>query len=117
MARGIAQAMLGSDVDVDCCGLETSTGLRANQKAVEVMDEIGIDISRHRTKDLSSEKIEDIDLLVAMTPEIALTLRRRGFARVEHLNVPDPWGEDIDTYREAREAIRAQLQEMREVLA
>ena len=90
MAEGILTHLLGDRVYVD------SVGVRAGEIdafAVAVMDEIGIDISRHRSK--TFEKLEDtyFDLVVSLSPEAqhkAVEMTRTMAAEVEYWKTMDP---------------------------
>ncbi len=90
MAEGILKHLLGDRVYVD------SVGVRAGEIdafAVAVMDEIGIDISRHRSK--AFEELEDtyFDLVVSLSPEAqhkAAEMTRTMAAEVEYWKTMDP---------------------------
>ena len=90
MAEGILKHLLGDRVYVD------SVGVRAGEIdafAVAVMDEIGIDISRHRSK--TFEELEDtyFDLVVSLSPEAqhkAVEMTRTMAAEVEYWKTMDP---------------------------
>jgi protein-tyrosine-phosphatase len=87
--------------------------------AVAVMDEIGVDISRHKPMDF--EELEDLeglnfDLIVSLSPPAhhkALDLTRTVAADVEYWPTVDPTG--IEGSREQRlEAYRAVRDELME---
>jgi protein-tyrosine-phosphatase len=92
-----------------------SAGVRASELdpfAVAAMEEIGIDISKHRP--ISFEELEDLeglnfDLIVTLSPEAhhkALDLTHRLAAEVEYWPTADP--ADVEGNREQRlEAYRA----------
>lgn len=90
MAEGILKHLLGDRVYVD------SVGVRAGEIdafAVAVIDEIGIDISRHRSK--TFEGLEDtyFDLVVSLSPEAqhkAVEMTRTMAAEVEYWKTMDP---------------------------
>jgi protein-tyrosine-phosphatase len=103
-----------------------STGVRPGELdpfAVAVMDEIGIDISRH--KPITFEELEDIDglnfdLIVTLSPEAhhkALELTRTIAAEVEYWPTPDPTviegsrGQRLDAYRAVRDALTTRIRE------
>src|SRR5438105_1959129 len=52
MAAAIAGAVLGSTAKVQSAGLETSDGLPATRQAKAVMKEMGLDVSRHRSRSI-----------------------------------------------------------------
>ena len=59
MAEGLARAMGGERVVAESAG--TSPGDRVAPKAVEVMAELGIDISQHRPKLLTRDALDRAD--------------------------------------------------------
>jgi protein-tyrosine-phosphatase len=103
-----------------------SAGARAGQPdpfAIEVMDEIGLDISRH--KPMTFEELEDweglnFDLIVTLAPEAhhkALDLTRTLAADVEYWPTPDPTAHEgsrtqrLDAYREVRDMLMRRIKQ------
>ena len=89
--------------------------------AVAVMDEIGLDISKHRPQ--TFEQLEDweglnFDLIVTLSPEAhhkALDLTRTIAAEVEYWPTPDPSDigetreQKLEAYREVRDQLMAKI--------
>src|SRR3546814_157008 len=73
-----------------------SVGVRAGELdpfAVAVMEEIGIDLSRHRAKTLDDLEDESFDLVVSLSPEAhhrALEMTRTTACDVEYWPTLDP---------------------------
>lgn len=67
MAEALMKHLLGRFVYVDSCGVRP--GEAVDPFAVAVMEEMGLDISRHRPK--SFEELEDtsFDLVISLSPE------------------------------------------------
>ncbi|MGB6535595.1 MAG: arsenate reductase ArsC [Xanthobacteraceae bacterium] len=103
-----------------------SAGVRKGELdpfAVAVMEEIGIDISRHRP--ITFEELEDweglnFDLIVTLAPEAhhrALELTRTSAVDVEYWPTPDPSGlegsraQQLDAYRALRDQLSARIRE------
>lgn len=63
MADGIAKHLGGLRVEVFSAGLEAQ-GL--NQRAIKVMDEIGIDISGHTSDEINPELVKTMDYLITL---------------------------------------------------
>lgn len=66
MAEGIARAEWGNDVAVLSAGSQPKA---VNPLAVKVMEEIGIDISRHKSKSIDSLDISNIDIIITLCEE------------------------------------------------
>ena len=98
----------------------TSAGVRTGELdpfAVAAMDEVGLDISKHRP--MTFEQLEDweglnVDLIVTLSPEAhhkALDLTRTLAADVEYWATPDPSlthgnrEQMLEAYRQVRESL------------
>ncbi len=115
MAEAILKALHGRRMFVD------SVGVRRGERdplAVEVLDEIGIDLSRHRPK--TFDELEDgfFDLVVTLSPEAhhrALELTREAACDVEFWRVPDPSlvegtrEQRLEAYRALRDFLLARI--------
>ena len=111
MAEAILKHLHGRRVFVDSCGARAGD---LDPFAVEVLDEIGIDLSRHRPK--SFEDLQDTyyDLIVTLSPEAqhhAVELTRTMACDVEFWNTMDPTfiEGNRETCLEAFRAVRDQL--------
>ncbi len=111
MGESLLKHLLGHRIYVD------SVGVRAREIdpfVVEVMDEIGIDISKHRPKSFDDLEDTSYDLIISLSPEAqhqAVELTRTMACDVEFWNTFDP--SLIEGNREARlqayRAVRDQL--------
>jgi len=118
MAAGLFGQLFGKQVYVASAGVQKG---ELDPFAVAVMDEVGIDISRHRPIDF--EELEDLeglnfDLIVTLSPPAhhkALDLTRTVAAQVEYWPTVDPTGiegsreQKLDAYREVRDTLMAQI--------
>jgi protein-tyrosine-phosphatase len=117
MAEGIFKLLHNRRVFVD------SVGVRAGELdpfAVAAMDEIGIDISRHRCKTFDTLEDTSFDLIVSLSPEAhhrALELTRTMACDVELWNTFDPSIVEgsretrLDAYREVRDGLLRRIRE------
>ena len=118
MAAGLFGQLLGKSVYVKSAGVQKG---ELDPFAVAVMEELGIDISRHKPIDF--EELEDLeglnfDLIVTLSPPAhhkALDLTRTSAADVEYWPTVDPTGiegsreQKLDAYREVRDTLMAQI--------
>ena len=112
MGEALLKHLLGHRVYVD------SVGVRAREVdpfVIEVMDEIGIDLSKHRPKSFDDLEDTSYDLIISLSPEAqhqAVELTRTMACDVEFWNTFDP--SLIEGTRETRlqayRAVRDQLQ-------
>jgi len=108
MAEGIARSMASDDVRVQSAGSKP-TSVRPD--AIEVLAEIGIDISRHQSKDVSQIPPSDVDTVITLCGEKECPLFLGKATRV-HWALPDPTS--VHTDRKARlEAFRRTRDELR----
>ena len=68
MAEGFAKTMFSKDLKIFSAGTEPKT---IHPIAVKVMQEIGIDISQQRSKNISEVPIDKIDLVVTLCGDAA----------------------------------------------
>ena len=116
MAAGLFKQLIGPSTYVASAGVRKRD---LDPFAVAVLEEIGVDIGRHRP--MTFEELEDweglnFDLIVTLAPEAhhkALELTRTIAAEVEYWPTPDPTAiegtreQRLDAYR----AVRDQLTE------
>ena len=115
MAEGMFRKMIeenGLEESVFCLsfGLAAKEGKRPPENAVAVCREIGVDISGHKARNLSS--LKDLDIL---TETQAYVLKQAGVPEdklylLGEEEIKDPYGTDLDEFRQCRDQIWRQLQ-------
>lgn len=114
LAEGLARKLFGDRASVQSAGSKPSF---LNPYAVEVMQEIGIDLSNHRSKSVETIDPESIDIVVTLCAE-EVCPAFLGRAQRLHWPIPDPASQDptlsreamLERFRAAREAIREKLE-------
>ena len=118
MAAGIFRELFGKRVYVASAGVQKG---ELDPFAVAAMEEIGIDISRHRPH--TFDELEDLeglnfDLIVTLSPPAhhkAIELTRTLAADVEYWPTPDPTATEgsreqrLDAYRAVRDQLLAHI--------
>ena len=93
-----------------------SSGEPANPNSVAVMNEAGIDISNHISQCITADEANRADAIICMTQSHKQLLTASGCNKnniyVLSGGVPDPFGCDIDTYRDCRDSIFAGIDEL-----
>lgn len=117
MAEGLLKHLLGHRIYVD------STGVRPREIdpfVVEVMEELGIDLSRHRAKSFDDLEDSSYDLIVSLSPEAqhkAVEMTRTMACEVEFWNTMDPSIIEgnrevrLQAYREVRDFLKRRIEE------
>lgn len=110
MAEGFARTLGDGKVGVASSGLEAS---HVDPKTVEIMSEIGIDISNQTSKALSDFKAEDYDAVISLCgcgvnlPEAWVL--REVFADWQ---LDDPEGQPIETFRRVRDEVKERVEKL-----
>ena len=118
MAEAILKHLHGHRLYVDSVGVRASD---IDGFAVAVMDEIGIDISRHRAKTFEDLEDTSFDLVISLSPEAqhrAVELTRTMDCEVEFWPVFDPTAvlegsreERLQAYRQVRDHLMQRIVE------
>ncbi len=115
MAEGFAKTLGEGKIEVTSSGLESS---RVHPTAVEVMQEIGVDITHQTSDPLSDFQAEDYDAVISLCgcgvnlPE-AWVLREV----FEDWELEDPDGKSLETFRTVRDEIKARVSKLIEAIA
>lgn len=101
------------EIDVYSCGIFAQDGDMPTYNAVEAMKEYNVELKNHRATNIRNSKIEDMDIIlcatvshknnvISMYPELTnkiYTIKEYAGFDKNDLDIPDPWGYDIETYR------------------
>ena len=123
MAEGIMKKFYGADTYVQSVGVRGD--LEVDGFAIAVCDEIGVELSRHRSRSFEQlqewgDDLSAFDLVVALSPASqrqALELTRVFHLEVEYWPIMDPSGlgetreAKLNAYRQTRDQIVAHLVE------
>jgi len=110
MLRHALEATGVRDVTVESAGIGAWEGSAASEGAYLVLLEKGIDLSTHRARLLTPELVAQADLLLTMGRVQLGRVRELGAGARAHLlgeyagretdEIADPYGGDLDAYRE-----------------
>jgi arsenate reductase (thioredoxin) len=106
MAAGFLTALAGDRLEVWSAGSEPAD--RVNPVAVEAMREEGIDLAREQPKVLSTEAVQEADVVVTMGCGDACPFFPG--KRYEDWVLDDPAGRSIEDVRRIRDDIRARVE-------
>ena len=115
IAEGWARKLFPAGVSVCSAGAEPSVEI--NPYAVKVMQEVGIDISRHRPKPMGDVPIGDIDTVITLCAEEGCGIPPGGLVQ-HHWALEDPGAaqgseeEMMAAFRKTREELQRRLEEL-----
>lgn len=118
MAEGLARKVLGPEHIVMSAGSKPSV---VNPYAVEVLSEIGLDISKAISKSVETIDLASVDLIVTLCAEEVCPIVPGKIKRL-HWPLPDPAGRGHDAdekrrfFRAARDEIAKRLEVMKNEL-
>ena len=114
MAEGLARKLFGSRVSVRSAGSEPS---HLSPFAIEVMREVGVDVSLHESKSVETVDPSEVDTVVTLCAE-EVCPAFLGDAKRLHWPIPDPASKDptllraemLERFRAARDQIQGRLE-------
>jgi protein-tyrosine-phosphatase len=106
MAAVIARNVFGASHTVLSAGAETVAGLTAAKNAVSALAEMDLDLSKHKSVDVSELDMNTFDLIVIFRPSAAEKLTLPTSVDVKYLEVSDPYGGPLDVYRSTARLIQ-----------
>lgn len=107
MAEGLARQMFKPNITILSAGSEPS---RVNPYAIQAMQRVGIDISKHHSKRIADVLTNDIDLVITLCADEVCPVVPNATKRA-HWPFPDPAAAvgDAATILQSFEAIREQI--------
>ena len=97
-------------------GLSAMDGDKASQNSIDACKELGLDITDHKSTGLTRTSLEEASVVFCMTeshralinmyfdlPQGYPIFLMREFVEEGSKELPDPYGQDIDVYRECRD--------------
>lgn len=121
MLRRAADTAGVGQLEVSSAGIGAWEGAAASEGAYLVLLEQGLDISSHRARLLTRELVEQADLILTMARSHLGRVREMGGGARAHLlgeyagrmgessEVRDPYGAELDQYRETQQELAAMM--------
>ena len=114
MAEGLARMMFGDRATIQSAGSEPA---KVNPYAIEVMNEVGADLTSHSSKSVDTIDPATVDTVITLCAEEVCPVFL-GHVRRVHWPIPDPASpeplprdEMLRRFRTARDSIRAKLEQ------
>lgn len=127
LAEGMARAIFGELVQVSSAGINAWDGEAVSEHVVEILGELDIDLSMHRSRRINEELMSEADWIIPMTQAQAETLKRSfpqysskvrclGDWGEEKKDIIDPWMGSLEVYRRTASEIRELLSSLKNTL-
>lgn len=109
---------------ISSAGISTVDGMNASKNSIEALKELGIDLSNHRSKVITKELIDNSDIILTMTKSHKEILVQavpkckekvytfKGFVNENESDISDPFGGNLDTYRDTMKEIMYSVNEI-----
>lgn len=120
---------LDEEWNIQSAGVSAISGSRINENAKIVMDEISIDTSAHRSKNIKEIELNRQNLILTMTRKHSRVLILNHpctadtiFTLKEYTgsedgkDISDPFGRSVDFYRKTRKEIEAELKKLSKMI-
>ncbi|MGA9795340.1 MAG: arsenate reductase ArsC [Rhizomicrobium sp.] len=116
MAEHIMRHLFGKFIYVDSAGAKKG---ERDDFVTEVMDEIGLNLAKHRPKSFDDMEENSFDLVITLSPEAhhrAMELTRTSAAVIEYWPTMDPSATEgsrdqrLDAYREVRDQLMRRIE-------
>ena len=128
LARKIAARRGIEDLSVSSAGTNAWDTATATDEALLVGMERGLDLSGHRARKLTPAIVSEADLIFVMTPGHLEPVKQMGGRGKAHVideyasgvsdkGISDPFGGDLETYRQTADALEEELEKLFDRLA
>lgn len=113
------------DVRIESAGIFAHDGQSASDNAVKALETYNIDLSNHRTKPVTEDIVKQSDIILTMTEAHKQILKPLAEEKVYTLleyagdsgDINDPYGGDLDEYRNTAQEIYDSLVDVAEKIA
>ena len=117
--EGLSKSDSKQNIKVFSAGISAMDGDKASENSIIACEEIGLDLSEHRSAALTRATVENASAIFCMTeshrallnmyfevPENTSIFLMREFIEGSSKELPDPYGQDIEVYRQCRDRMK-----------
>ena len=112
MAKSLAQKIFPKEFYFDSAGTDAGANIGANKRAISVMNDYGIDLTSHLSKDLTDVNVVEYDYIVALDSYVFEYITQE-YPNIRNQmikwQIEDPYYGTIDTYKRCAEEILENL--------
>lgn len=120
--EALAKSDTRNRILVFSAGISAMDGDQASVNSIQACEEVGLDLTDHRSAALTRATLENASAIFCMTeshrallnmyfevPESTSIFLMREFTEGGSKELPDPYGQDIEVYRECRDRMKESL--------
>ena len=120
--EALAKVDFRKKIRVFSAGISAMDGDQASDNSIQACEEVGLDLTDHRSAALTRATLENASVIFCMTeshrallnmyfevPENTAIFLMREFTEGASKELPDPYGQDIEVYRECRDRMKEAL--------
>ena len=120
--ESLAKAEIKKNIKVISAGVSAMDGDQASENSIQACEEIGLDLKDHRSAALTRATAENASAIFCMTeshrallqmyfdlPEKTRIFLMREFMEEGNKELPDPYGQSMEVYRDCRENMKEAL--------
>jgi protein-tyrosine phosphatase len=120
--EALAKSDTRNKIRVFSAGISAMDGDQASVNSIQACEEVGLDLTDHRSAALTRATLENASAIFCMTeshrallymyfevPESTSIFLMREFTEGGSKELPDPYGQDIEVYRECRDRMKESL--------
>ena len=97
-------------------GKATSAGINPDKKihpwTIQVMEEVGMDVSKQKTKLLTDELMKGADKIILMDSDVLENIPEEHLSKVENWKIEKLLGKPIEEVRRIRDQIRKKVEQL-----
>ncbi len=95
-------------------GKAISAGIKPDKKihprTVQVMKEIGLDVSQQGPKLLTDKLLEEADQIIVMDTELLKKIPKKNLAKTKYWQIEEPLGKSLEQVRMIRDEIKEKVE-------
>jgi protein-tyrosine-phosphatase len=100
-----------NNIEIYSSGIYAENGDTSTEEAIEVMEEYGVNLKQHKATNTAKSNIKEMDLILCMTASHKHALMQiypnlsnkiytlKEYVGINEIDIKDPWGYGIVTYR------------------
>lgn len=93
-------------------GINVKLGKPIDPLVIEVMTEIGYDVSKAQRKFVDERMVENADLVISFKPKYELPEYLQSHENIRYWNVVDPQHQSIEFHRQVRDSVLKKTEDL-----